>query len=181
MNVEHRVTSAINANKNLLYFREVTTLNIMSAIWLLEFFTALTVMLVILLGLYLFGQHIIINDKLEVLGALFGISLLAAVIGGLFGVISLRWHSAVFFARSLNRLMFFLSGAFFYAGELPEQTRNYILLNPLFHYIEHLREGFFPSYQAIYVSWSYPLAFIIPGMFLLLVADRLLRGHAFEQ
>ncbi|HVT30289.1 MAG TPA: tetratricopeptide repeat protein, partial [Lacipirellulaceae bacterium] len=70
MNIETKVTQAINANKNLLYFREVTTLNIMVGAWLLEFLTAVTATLVILCGLYLAGQHFTIKDQFEVLAAL---------------------------------------------------------------------------------------------------------------
>jgi capsular polysaccharide transport system permease protein len=177
MNVESKVTTAINANKNLLYFREVTTLNILVGAWLLEFLTAVTAMLVILAGLYLVGQPFTIKDKFEVLAALFGISMLAAVLGGLIGVLSLRWNAAIFLGRSINRTLFFLSGAFFYADQLPPKIREYILFNPLFHYVELVRDGFFLSYQAVYVTWTYPLLFIVPGLFFLLLSDRVFRRH----
>jgi ABC-type polysaccharide/polyol phosphate export permease len=57
------------------------------------------------------------------------------------------------------------------------QLRKYILFNPLFHYVELVRDGFFMSYQAVYVTWTYPLMFTIPGLFLLLLSDRVFRRH----
>lgn len=180
MNVEQKVMSAINSHKNLLYFREVTTLNILFAAWLLEFMTAITVMLAVLLILFLIGQHFAIRDIFEVVSALAGLSLIGVVMGGFFGILSLRYASAVFIGRAVNRFLFFLSGAFFYASELPQTTREYILLNPVFHYVELIREGFFTSYQATYASWLYPLQFSLPGLALLLLVDRIFRRHVFE-
>jgi capsular polysaccharide transport system permease protein len=180
MNIEQKVMSAINGHRNLLYFREVTTLNILFAAWLLEFMTAIAAMLAILCVLFLMGQHFTIRDPLEILSALAGMSLTAVVMGGFFGIISLRYASAIFIGRAVNRFLFFLSGAFFYASELPQTTREYILLNPLFHYVEFVREGFFTSYQATYASWTYPLQFTVPGLALLLLADRIFRRHVFE-
>lgn len=179
MNVETKVTAAINAHKDLLYYREVTTLNIMVAAWFLEFMTAIAVTLIILFGLYLYGEELAIRDKLEVLTAAFGISMIAAVMGGIFGAMSLRYPGAMFIGQAVNRTIFILSGAFYYANELPPQLREYILYNPLFHYVELIREGFFTSYRAIYASWEYPLLFIIPGMLLLLMSDRVYRRHVF--
>ncbi|WP_395022698.1 ABC transporter permease [Dongia sp.] len=179
MNVEAKVTVAINAHKDLLYYREVTTLNIMVAAWFLEILTAVAVTLIILFGLYLCGQEMVIRDPLQVMAAALGISMIAAVLGGIFGVISLRYPGAMFIGQALNRTIFILSGAFYYANELPPQLREYIMYNPLFHYVELIREGFFASYRAVYASWEYPLLFIIPGLLLLLMSDRVYRRHVF--
>jgi capsular polysaccharide transport system permease protein len=180
MNVEARVTTAINSHKDLLYYREVTTLNILVAAWLLEVMTSIAAALIIIFGLYLFGIEITINNKLEVLEASLGISLIAAVMGGVFGVISLRYNSAMFVGQTVNRAIFILSGAFYYANELPPELREYILINPLFHYVEFIREACFVSYKAAYASWEYPLLFIIPGILLLLMSDRVYRQHVFS-
>ncbi len=177
MNLQARVAGAVKSGKNLLFFREISRPVMLLSATVLEFVTGVIVMLVILGGLVVFGWEVAIEDPLVVLAALATMSLLGMVIGGLIGVCAQVLPSVQHLSQSLNRIMFFTSGAFFHVGELPAAVRDLLLYNPLMHLVEKVRDGFFVSYRADLVTWSYPLSFVVIGLALLLVCERASRRY----
>jgi capsular polysaccharide transport system permease protein len=60
----------------------------------------------------------------------------------------------------LLRPLFWISGIFFLASELPTPIANILWWNPLLHCIEILRDGYFASFHASTTSVFVPLAYI---------------------
>jgi capsular polysaccharide transport system permease protein len=75
------------------------------------------------------------------------------------------WNNTLERARGpLLRPLFWLSGIFYTVDQLPEHTRDGMLLNPVLHVIEMIRDGWFESHQGhadpVYVlRWILFLAF----------------------
>jgi capsular polysaccharide transport system permease protein len=172
MNVQSAASRAVGSNLNLLYFREVTPLVLILANVLLEYLTGLTVFALIVGVLFAVGITTEINEPLTVLAALTLLSVLGMVVGTMFGLGELALPSLKLLNSAVNRLAFFMSGALYYANELPERIRTYALLNPLLHLIEFVRDGFFTTYHSRYAEWRYPLTFVICGILVMLTIER---------
>ena len=167
--VEAAVSSAVRSNLSLLYFRQVTPLALISAAFVREYLTALVVFVIIAGSIACFDKSVQISDPLEILAAVTCIALLAAVIGTFFGLGELVVPSLQLLEIFVFRVMFFFSGALFFANQLPPQMRKYALLNPLLHLIEFVRDGYLSVYRARYASWSFALECISVGIVLMVV------------
>jgi capsular polysaccharide transport system permease protein len=58
----------------------------------------------------------------------------------------------------LNRPMFMISCIFFLFDSVPEPFKSMLWFNPLVHIVGLMRKGFYPSYDAAYVSLTYLFA-----------------------
>jgi capsular polysaccharide transport system permease protein len=57
----------------------------------------------------------------------------------------------------LTRPLFLISGIFFLFDAMPDQVQDFIRFNPLIHVVGMMRAGFYPTYDAGYVSVIYVL------------------------
>ncbi len=55
----------------------------------------------------------------------------------------------------INRPVFILSGVFFLYEDVPANLRTYLWYNPMIHITGEMRRGFYPTYDAPYVSYVY--------------------------
>jgi capsular polysaccharide transport system permease protein len=161
--VQSAVSAAVRSNLSLLYFRQVTPLVLIAAAFVREYLTALVIFIIIAGGIAVFDKTVQISDPLEILMALTCISLLGAVVGTFFGLGELVFPSLQLAEIVVFRIMFFFSGALYFANQLPPQMRQYALLNPLLHLIEFVRDGYLSVYHSRYANWHYPLQFIAVG------------------
>lgn len=140
--------SAVEANLGLFNYQRVKPADVLTARALLELLIALGTALVIFPGLYAIGFTFSWNDTVSVVavvlclyGICFGLGLVCGIMGPL-------WQESKKVVPVLIRPLFFISGIFFPANVVPEQVRDYALLNPLLHVIELLRGAMFKEYQS---------------------------------
>lgn len=167
----------MRGNLQFLYFRQVTPLLLILASCLLEYLTGIVVLVLIIGGLSLYQGSLLLNDPMTMIAALTCISLLGMVAGTLFGLGQLVIPSIAIIEVVFFRLMFFFSGALYYANILPPRMRFYALFNPLLHLIEFVRDGIFEGYHSRYANWHYPLAFVFVGMALMMAVIRATRRY----
>lgn len=96
--------------------------------------------------------------------ALWGFTL-AVTSGGAFGYL-MASLSTIMPALSratpiMLRPLFYISGVFYTANELPPSLRDLFAWNPLFHGIEILRNGLFIGYESVFALAWVPISFII--------------------
>ncbi len=177
------VSQSVRGNANLFYFREVTPLVVIAASALRQFLTGLVAYslliagLSILLDLLQVRSSLQLVDPLRLLAALAGIAALATVAGVFFGLGELAVPSLRFVDVFFRRIMLFISGVFFFANDLPSNIRVWVLYNPLVHYFEFVKDSLFLSYQSRYAEWSYPVPFIVVGLFMIVVFERVTRRY----
>lgn len=130
------------------------------AIALVEFYNALLIYFV------LFAFNWIVSGKAELadpLFALLGFALawgIGAAAGYLIVVLSF-WSAAVpRLVPTVLRPVFFLSGVFFTANELPTPIADILQYNPLLDVIEIFRMGIFHNYTSRYLDITTPVVFI---------------------
>jgi len=154
-NMPTRTIGAMGPNLSLLYHRNVRPLDIYHARLLLEAAGATMSFVILSLFFHFIGWIDLPEDILQVIGgwlmlAWFGFAL-ALTFGALSEqseIIEKLWHPASY-------LLFPLSGAAFIVDALPQQAREVVLLLPMVHGVEFLREGFFGSRVVAHYDMAY--------------------------
>jgi capsular polysaccharide transport system permease protein len=156
---------ALIANRSMTYLQPVMAQDILLSAAVLELAN------LILTSLVIFGAILLIFDTstpanlLLVYGAMATAWALGVGMGALFGAIGQASDSFYRAIPLVLRPLFWISGIFFTATELPESAQALFRWNPLLHCIEALREGFFLGYVSSVSELWYPLA-VATGCFL---------------
>ncbi len=142
-----RVAEAINGNKALLNYPQVMPIDLAIARSVLEAATYAAVFIV-LMGVHaLWTRDLQVHSPLLVVGGFAIAALLGSTLGLVFCCLQV-WSNAVERARGpLLRPLFWLSGIFFTVDQLPDHTQEAMLLNPVLHVTEMIRDGWFTSYE----------------------------------
>jgi len=172
-----RCMAAVDSNKGLLFYPQVRPLDLVIARAALEAVTYLGVMALFLGGLALYEGPPRIDSFLRAflgfaLASGFGASLGLLACGlGIFSSTVDRLFPSVL------RVIFWFSAAFHPVETLPKTMRDIMLLNPLTHALELVRDGWFPGYDARSADPSYALMWILVLAFLGLSVERMARRH----
>lgn len=144
-NMPGRTSAAISANLALMYHRNVKVLDIFISRILLEACGATMSFMILCLLFISIGWMPLPEDVLKIVVGWFMLAwfggALALTIGAMSEiseVIDKVWHPVTY-------LLFPLSGAMFMVDWLPEKMQGIILLLPMVHGVEILREGYFGS------------------------------------
>ncbi len=157
-----QAAAAITANKALLAFPQVTTFDLIFARSLLEFATVISVTVILLFAVIAFGIEVQIEYPMQFLGAFCLFYMTGLGLGMSLGALapfmpSIRQISDQVFGRPL----FFTSGLFFTADQIPESIRNILLYNPLLHMTELVRSAFFKTFESTHMDLRYASLFAL--------------------
>ena len=160
------------ANRYLLYFLPVTITDLFLATAILELLNLIVTVVLIFSLIMIFFEG---SAPFNILGVINGFFLAWAIgVGfGRFVAVLGQWSDT--FARMVPlalRPMFWISGIFYTATELPSSAIQILWYNPLFHAIELVREGFFLGYHSQISSVWYPASFALVFYLLSLVLER---------
>lgn len=170
-----RGMSAIDANKGLLFYPQVRPLDLIVARTVLEGATHVVVFALFMGGLALYEGLPRVNSLLETLGGL-GLALgLGTSLGLVMCGLGVYTSSAERLYPVLYRTLFWTSALFHPVESLPKTARDILLLNPMTHAIELVREGWFPGYSASQANAAYPLSWILVLAFFGLSLERVAR------
>ncbi|MEY4889072.1 MAG: hypothetical protein RIQ75_202 [Pseudomonadota bacterium] len=151
-----RCISAIEPNLTLLYHRNVKIADVFFARLILEAGGTTISFVILTLTFWLAGWIQPPEDVLQVAGGWLMMIWFGASLGLNMGVLAWKseivekvWHPAAY-------LLFPLSGAAFLVDSLPRIAQDVVLLLPMVHATEYLREGFFGSF----INAHYDLAYV---------------------
>lgn len=164
MQVSQRTADSIKFSKPLLKYPSVTFIDAIFARFLLNTLVHLMVFYVVIIGiLMLFETHTIIHIP-SIVRAL----LMAAGLGLAVGCMNCFLFSMFPVWRQIwkivNRPMFIISTIFFTFETLPKAYQGWLWYNPLVHIIGEMRRGFYPTYDAVYVSYEFVVGLILVMM-----------------
>ena len=154
-NTASRCNSAILQNFNLLYHRNVQVIDVFITRIILEL--AGTTASFTLLSLFFIAIDVISPpvDLLQVVGAWLMLAWFGASLGLVLGsatayseLVDRIWHPTSY-------LLFPLSGAAFMVEWLPQRGQDVVLLLPMVHGVEMLREGYFGDTVRTHYDLSY--------------------------
>lgn len=156
-NMPSRCIKALDPNLPLLYHRNVRPLDIYAARLLLEVAGATMSFVFLVLFFHFIGWLDLPEDVLQIAqgwGMIawfgFGLALFLGALSETYEIVDKLWHPTAY-------ILFPLSGAAFLVSALPAEARPLVLLLPMVHGVEYLREGYFGSeivahYDLVYMG-----------------------------
>ena len=164
-NINAKLATALNYSRQLLAYPRVTIADALIARIILHALTQVIVTIVALGGILLLfdtGTTFVI-DKIIIAG------LMAIGLGTGWGILNCLLVSAVPFWQGvwtvLTRPLLLISGVIFVYHTIPMPFRDWLWYNPLIQVVGMMRAGFYPNYDASYVSVTYVAAVsLIPAV-----------------
>jgi len=154
-NMPSRCVGALQPNLSLLYHRNVRVLDIFMARLLLEGAGATISFVALSFFFIAIGWLEPPEDVLQVAGGWLMVAWFGMSLGVLLGawseeseMVDKLWHPAAY-------LLFPLSGAAFLVDALPQRAQELILLLPMIHGVEYVREGYFGSRIVAHYDMGY--------------------------
>ena len=167
--------ASIVGNRPLLYFPQVRPVDIALGRALLEAATLIAVFVGLLGANALLIGEFDVDAPLVVLAGLSAAWLLGFGLGMCLMALSIYFPVTEQLVPILLRPMFFVSGLFFAANDLPTELRDYLLYNPLLHAVELVRDGWFVGYHSRHVDLQYLAGWILALVYLGLLLERFAR------
>ncbi len=170
-NLTNKVASSIRYSRPFLAYPSVTFIDALLARVILNVLTHIAVIAIVIGGIFVAFQLPGPVDMALVFEALLLVALLATGVGTLncylmtaFPIWERVWHI-------LTRPLFLISGVFFLYDQMPARAQDLLWYNPLIHCVGLMRSGFYPTYEATYVSRTYvvtiALTLLLAGLALL--------------
>ena len=173
--VAGKTATAIRFSRPLLNFGAVSWFDVVVARFVLNLMTHLMVTTVVLFGILTVFD---INIAPNLVAASLAIAMAATLALGV-GVLNCylflafpAWERVWLVA---TRPLFIISGVFFLFEDIPTELRSYLWYNPLFHVTGQMRQGFYATYAADYVSLAFAFGL---GLGLLFLGMAMLSRHA---
>lgn len=171
-----RVGDAINANRPLLFYPQVQPIDLIWARAALETLTTLAVFALVMAGSALLNdQAVVVDDLLATLLGLVLAALLGAGLGLCLCMLGVLSNVVERLRGPLLRPVFWLSGLFYTLDDAPDAAAPYLLMNPVLHAVELVRDGWFTGYESPQVSAFFVLCWILPLFALGLLLERVVR------
>lgn len=171
LDLSAKVAGALNFSKPLLVYPSVTFVDAILARFIVTFMTQLVVAYVVLGGIVFVFETRTAPDLAVIAKALSMSATLALGLGTLncflFSMVPI-WPRVW---AVLTRPLFILACTMFAYESVPQPFRDYLWYNPLIHIVGYMRHGFYPTYDATYVSTNYvagvSLGLMVVGLVLL--------------
>lgn len=168
-----KMMSVIVANRALLYHRHVKIMDVLIARAFIQCLTT-TVSILALIPLVLFGIIKYPHDvKLIIFSWLFvqwyGFTF-AIISGALVGLYKFGLKLCII----LGGVHVFITGAFVMVHWLPHDFQKYMLVFPMVHATEMMRDGLFGQMATTYYSFTYATCSIVVLMYVAMALNRLL-------
>lgn len=151
------VSRALNYSRPLLRYPAVTWLDAILARFVLNSLTGIVVTVLLIGGILTAIDSRTSTDLPALVEAIaltmllgLGVGCMNAVLIGLFPLWDVAWSV-------ITRPLFLASGVIYIYEDLPQVAQNVIWYNPLIHITGLMRTGFYPTYNAAYVSHAYVL------------------------
>ncbi len=156
----------VSTHQHLVYFGRIRLSDIMFAGAFLEFLNACIVSLFIWIAIAVLFAPIQIHDPISAANGLVLTALVATSFGRLATFLGLISETVKRIVPVVLRPMFWISGVFFTATELPPSLLTYLWWNPLLHTVEMIRDGVFVDYTSSFAEPHVPV-FMSLGFLLL--------------
>ncbi|MBT1445342.1 ABC transporter permease [Shewanella sp. JM162201] len=150
-----QLSAAIEANKGLLGYRQVTAADPIISRLIIEVITFFIVY-VLLMGIMAWIGFSVLPDDLLQLLAVSGLTLVMATgMGLMLCAATTWWKDTGKIVSMIMQPMFIVSGIMFSATMIPQQYWFLFVWNPLFHVTELSRDAYFSAYQTPVGSFEY--------------------------
>ena len=150
-----QLASAVQANKALFTYRQVSIIDPLITRLIIEVVTYIIVFCIILAVMAWLGFNIEMQDFLSFLMVNVLLISLGLGMGILLCVASAYWEDTGKLVGMVMMPMFFMSGILFVATMVPQKYLYLFDWNPIFHIVELTRQSMFVSYTSPIGDWQY--------------------------
>lgn len=155
IDVSNKVALSLRFSRQLLAYPCVTFLDALLARFLTNMLTQIMVAYIVLAGIMLlFDTRTVLDPTKIVLGFAMAAAL-AFGVGTLNAFLMTRFELWQRVWSIVTRPLFIISCIFFIFDAIPQPFRDILWWNPLVHVVGQTRSGFYPGYDAPYVSLVY--------------------------
>ncbi len=167
--------AAIDGNRALLTFPQVTPLDIMLGRCLVVTATQIVSMTILLGCGALFGYSVTISSVGLLIACILMAALLGLGMGCLLGSLAIYLPALQQIVPMFMRILFFTSGIFFSVSYLSHAVGEFLMLNPIMQLIELIRMSLANGYVSMYADFWYVVQVTLCLLFLGLLLERYVR------
>jgi capsular polysaccharide transport system permease protein len=156
--LSQKIGAALRYSKPLLAYPRVTWLDAIMARFILNTLISILVFVIMISAVMIAVETRTIIDIVPILSGMMmvalaglGVGMMNCLLMGYFPVWERLWGI-------INRPLFLASGVLFLYEDMPTLVQNVLWWNPLIHAIALVRTGFYPTYEASFVSQPYVYA-----------------------
>jgi capsular polysaccharide transport system permease protein len=155
--VSMTTAKSLRFSRPLLAYPAVSWIDTILARFFLNTLTGVTVSYILLSGILIFGDSRSVVDIWPVLTAMGLAALLGLGVGSVNAVLMGFYPTWESIWSIITRPLFIISGILILYETLPNTLQDILWWNPLLHIVGEMRTGFYPMYDANYVSHVYVL------------------------
>lgn len=167
--------AAVDGNRALLTFPQVTPLDIMLARCLVVTATQVVSMGVLLCIGVVFGYALTISNLALLIFCIILSSLFGLGVGATFGSLTLYVPALQHIVPMFMRILFFASGIFFSVSAFSHRIGDFLMLNPIMQLIEMTREALSRGYKSQYADFGYVVEVTLGFLFIGMLLERYVR------
>lgn len=154
-----QIVNGVNSGQGLLSYRQVLLMDVFIAKALAYFVIQAIVFIIVLIGLAMFGFHVLPIRPVELAGVLMLTVVLAFGLGLLLAAIASLIPDAAAIIRVIFMPLYLLSGILFPVTRFPDAWVQWMAINPVLHLVELSRVMAIAQYEPMkYLSIGYPVA-----------------------
>ena len=155
--VSNATAKSLRFSRPLLAYPAVSWIDTLLARFLLNTLTSMTISYILLSAILMFSDSRSVVDIWPVLTAMSLAALLGLGVGSVNAVLTGFYPTWESIWSIITRPLFIISGILILYETLPNVAQDILWWNPLLHVVGEMRSGFYPMYDANYVSLVYVL------------------------
>jgi len=165
-NIITKSIGAFSANRSLFVYKQIKPIDTIVARVLVEIFiTSIIISVFVLIGFYFNFDLNIKNLIMVTLGFLFLI-FFSISIGLFLAILNTFLSSTTKIVNIILRISMFVSAVFYTVEMVPVEIRNFLLYNPLVHFMELIHGNYFYALDDHYVNYIYILLWTLTPLYI---------------
>lgn len=158
----NRCMTAVEGNRALLTFPQVTELDVMiSRVIVTSATQVVAVSMIIFAAILMMNEPFLLGNVSLLLFLLIVVPMMTLGVGMTLSSLAIFVPALTKLVPMAFRILFFISGVFFSVSAFSQSVAEILLLNPILHAIELARMSLHSPYMVQGISWMYVLAFAV--------------------
>lgn len=154
-----RCMTAVEGNRALLTFPQVTELDVMVArVIVISATQMVSAAIIVAVALIMMNEPIVMGSLSLLLMLLFSVPMLSLGCGLILSSLAVFVPALTKVVPMGLRILFFVSGVFFSVSVFTQSVADILMLNPMLHAIELIRMSLHEPYNVTGLSWTYVLS-----------------------
>lgn len=161
-----RTMDAFSANKGLFVYKQVKPIDALITRAIVEFLIYICALTILFMIGWHFNFDVNIQNILLFIGAYIWIAIFGLSLGITFAILAEFFENLKKVVKLIFLPLFFISGIFFSVASLPLALREWLLYNPVLHFMELIHGSYFSVLDTHYVDYQYMFFWTVLPLFI---------------